>query len=364
MNNHNDEEVTTLDLTFRWVRRVLSWIVSLVAFGVFLVLLIALGLYQFGYRPLATESEEVRLANWGGAEKDRPDRPELRVLSLNLNYGAGEQHLDLEMAKQRVLDRAEVMTRLDQLALEIRSRDVDIIFLQEVDFNSEFAGHFDQAEYLARRLRYGYLARTYSWKHPYAPYPNPLEGPVLGPMEAGMAVIARVPVLTSTRFSLTGATFDDWWRTTFGPTYCLHMVEVALRDQKVQLFQTHLANSRPFDRERQAREVASLIGRESLGKSVLVGTLGAPPPDIRVSKPGLVHDNTIPLIRHRMNFQTLVKDFTLLDDPQYATFDDGDGPQVLDYALAEKGVRIAHLEVVALGGHISPHKALLFDLIL
>lgn len=364
MNEHHDEELTSLNITMHWARRISFTVLSLVAFGAFLVLLVALGLYQFGYRPLDTESEEIRLANWGGAEKTRPDRPELRILSLNFNYGAGSNHLDLEAGETRPLGRAAVTTRLDRLAEQIQSLDVDVVMLQEVDFNSEFAGHFDQAEYLARHLRYGYLAKVHSWKHPYAPFPDPLRNNMLGPMESGMVVIARVPLLKSSRFSLSGAIFGNWWQTTFAPTYCLQMVELAARDQELRLFQTHLTNGRTLDRERQGREVAQLVGRETLGKSLLVGTLGAPPPDIREANPDKKHDNTVSMVRHRMNFKAPKNDFELLDDPANATFTDDQGSRVLDYVLPEKGLNVTHFEVITPPDDVSPHRAILIELTL
>jgi endonuclease/exonuclease/phosphatase family metal-dependent hydrolase len=364
MTEHHDEELTSLKITMRWARRISFSVLSLVAFGAFLVLLVALGLYQFGYRPLDTDSEDVRLAHWGGAEKSRPDRPELRIFSLNLNFAAGSNHLDLESGESRPLDRDAVTDRLNRLAALVLSLDVDVLMLQEVDFNSKYAGNFDQAEYLARRLRYGYLAKVYSWKHPYAPFPDPFHSKMLGPMESGMAVIARVPLLKSSRFSLPGAVFGNWWQTTFGPTYCLHMVEISLRDQELRLFQTHLTNGSILDRERQGREVAQLVGRETLGKSLLVGTLGAPPPDIRVAGPTVKRDNTVPLVRHRMNFRVPVDDFDLLDDPSNATFTDDKGSSVLDYVMPEKGLRVSKLEVIATPEDVTPHRGILIELTL
>lgn len=364
MTEHHEEELSSFNISLRWTRRILFTTISLVVFGAFLVLLVALGLYQFGYRPLDTESEEIRLAHWGGAEKNRPDRPELRILSLNLNYGAGADELDLEAGELRPLDRAQVSARLDLLAETVGELDVDVVMLQEVDFNSEFGGYFDQAEYLARRLRYGYLARAYSWKHPYAPFPDPLRNKMHGPLESGMVVIARVPLLKSSRYSLPGATFDDWWQTTFGPTYCLQMVELVVRDAKLRLFQTHLTGRSSLDRERQGRAVASLIGRETLGKSLLAGTLGAEPPDIRVADAAAQRDNTVPLVRHRMNFQTVVSDFVLLDDPSYETYADDRGGHVHDYALAEKGLRVSAWEVVPMPQDVSSHRGILVELTL
>ncbi len=364
MAEHHDVELTSLNISMQWARRILFVVLSLVAFGAFLVLLVALGLYQFGYRPLDSESEEIRLANWGGAEESWPDRPELRIFSLNLNYAAGSSHLDLESGELRLLDRAAVTSRLDRLAEQVLELDVDVLMLQEVDFNSEYGGHLDQAEYLARRLRYGYLARAYSWKHPYAPFPDPFHSEMLGPMESGMAVIARVPILESSRFSLPGAVFGNWWQTTFAPTYCLHMVELAARDEELRLFQTHLTNGKTLDRERQGRKVAQLVGRETLGKSLLVGTFGAKPPDIREASPSTERDNTVSLVRHRMNFQAPVNDFDLLDDPANATFVDDQGSRVIDYVLPEKGLRVTELEVVDAPEDVTPHRGILIEITL
>jgi endonuclease/exonuclease/phosphatase family metal-dependent hydrolase len=363
MSENPKSEVSRLIIVARGIRKGLFRLIVAGASGATVVLLVALGFYQIGYRPLPSEEAKIALAPWGNTD-EVPEAPQvLRLLSLNLNYAAGEKHLDLEGGELRTLSRSDVEARLERLAVQVRELDVDVLLLQEVDFGSEFAGGLDQAEYLARRLKYGYIGRVRTWMHPYLPFPDPIGRRMLGPVDSGMAVISRVPMVSILRLALPPATLLNWWQTTFAPQYCLQMAELSVGGESLRVFQTYLAGTRAFDRERQAREVARLMNQQSFGDSVLVGTLNAAPEDVRDVRKDVRREHTISLIRHRMNFASLIPDLDMLKAPEtYATFRDGTRTRLIDYLLPEKGRQIGRNELVDPPKDLTPHRGWLFEI--
>jgi len=351
--------------SLRIIRTGMLAIVAAVAVGAILLLLLGLFIYQIGYRPLPSEKLDVSVAPWATPENMEPAGDTIRILSLNLNYGGGETPLDVEHGDFKVLPPEVVAASLDKAAELARQRKADLLVLQGVSFSSRFAADLDQADYLSQKLRYAYVVRARTWKHPYLPFPDPLGGPMLGAVDTGLAIVSRLPIATASRFSLSQERLDNWWQSTFAPNYCLLSAEVSAGGKRILVFNTLLTSGDQLTRESQAREVALAIGRESNGAGVLAGTLHAPPKDIRLVGQSQL-DYTLDLVRHRMNFAPLFQDREALDAPEkFATFFAPDAPPVLaDYVLPEKGARIRSWEVLRPDEAISPHLPLLVELVL
>jgi endonuclease/exonuclease/phosphatase family metal-dependent hydrolase len=314
---------------------------------------------------LPNEEDAVVAAPWGGAETMELTGNTLRILSVNLNYTSGSSYLDLEAGKVFPVDSTMVRARLDLLADFVKEQRIDVLLLQEVDFGSRFAGNVKQAEYLAHKLRYGYIARSRVWKHPYLPYPNPLEEPMLGPVDVGVAVVSRVKLAWNRRFALPPVAPGNWWQTTFAPQFCVQEVEISVGNSPLKLFNVLLTSGNILERERQARQLAGIAIRESNGNSILAGTFHASPADVRIAQQKKRVDQTLALVRHNMNFELPVTDREILDSPNiYSTFTVDGTPVMADYIFSEKGVRIAKTELMKMPPDITPHSGWLVEVIL
>jgi endonuclease/exonuclease/phosphatase family metal-dependent hydrolase len=332
--------------------------------SVFLLLLMALFIYQIGFRPLPADDLAITRAPWASPESMELNSRIMRVMSLNLNYAAGLEDLDVEHGRYRQLSRDAVQAVLDEAVRTIAESKADVVLLQAVDFGSRFAGEMDQAEYLASKLGFGFVVRSMVWRHSYLPFPAPLRGEMLGPVEAGLAVVSRLPVVKAKRFSLPPETLADWWASTFAPNYCVMEVEVSAAGKRILLFNTALTRGDVMVRERQAREVARVVMQESARNSLLGGTFFAPPKDPK--KMGRERlDYTMDLVRHSLNFRTLVTDREMLETPErHVTFTPADGPPVIaDYLLAEKGIRAKTPTVVEPAAAFSTHRPLLLEIV-
>jgi endonuclease/exonuclease/phosphatase family metal-dependent hydrolase len=99
-------------------------------------------------------------------------------MTLNLAHGRGES------AHQLLLDREEIVERLDRVAAVIRREAPDVVALQEADGASFWSGNFDHVAYLARASG---LEHYFTGIH--------ADGPRFG---YGTALMARTPLIDPT----------------------------------------------------------------------------------------------------------------------------------------------------------------------
>ena len=347
------------------LRRAVFYLLMLVGGGAIMLLLAALAVYQLGYRPLNTEDLDAELKPWASPQSMELRSDALRILSLNLNHAAGSEARDLEHGELFVVSEQNVTGILAALVLLAKEERIDVLLLQGIDFASANTAMLDQAEYLARELKFGYVARARVWKHPFLPFPDPLERRVIGETDTGLAVISRVPLFGAQRFALHQEKLDNWWASTFAPAYGLLKVELAASGKHLFLYNTAFTSGDLLTRERQARETARVIGQTSNGKGILAGTLFAQPVRRKPGEKGRL-DCSLDLVRHRLNFAPLFSDSELFRSPEeFVTFTGKDGRnKTYDYVLPEKGVRISEWKILDLPSPLSAHRPILVEVIL
>jgi len=345
-----------------WVRRIVVGLSVLTFLGAILLLLAALFFYQSGYRPLPRESLPVEAGEWAAAEGSVLAEDRLRILSLDLDYGAGpagSRPEEGDAAHPGAAGVTEALDRLAALALEQRA---DVLLLQRVDFGSEFSGELDQADYLARKLGWGYVVRSRTWKHSFLPYPLPLAGKVLGRVDLGHAVVSRIPIIEAARFSLPPEGLDNWWASTFAPAYNALGAVLLTRGRQLLVFDAALTCGQLKSRESQARDVARILNQESTGSAIVALSLCASPRDMKAAGKGRL-DYSLDLVRYRRNLQTTAPDREALLAPEtWGTHVLPDGTLALhDYLMPEKGLLLRSFQVLAPEPPISSHRPLLLE---
>lgn len=191
------------------------------------------------------------------ADPAAPDRP-VSVMSFNIHHGVGQ---DGQLDLQRI---AEV----------VRTEDVEIVGLQEVDRHwSERSDFVDQAAWLARELNM------------HVVYGANLD---VDPLEAdqprrqyGTAILSEHPI-------------HDW-DNTYLPKYEGHeqrgllRAKVNVRGVRVQVYNTHLQHNNAMERLEQVAAIEELIGTSDEAV-ILMGDLNAVPsaPEIQALVDDLV----------------------------------------------------------------------------
>jgi endonuclease/exonuclease/phosphatase family metal-dependent hydrolase len=127
------------------------------------------------------------------ASTPEPDRPTLRVLTLNLRHARGPG------SGRLVQDVPAFRRRVDAVAAMLRRERVDVAAFQEVDAESVWSGGFHHLESVAEAIGWGEPA--------FGPYSRMKTAGGSG-VESGSAVIARYPLVNVDWGRFTGPPLD------------------------------------------------------------------------------------------------------------------------------------------------------------
>lgn len=181
-------------------RRILRWVLGVVA----VVLALLLGLVAFfsavEYRPKQVESVPAVVA--AALPLDEVDSSqELTVLTWNIGYAGLGANADFFMdggEEVQGTDETRMEANLRAIADELDAVDPDIAFLQEVDRDSTRSYGIDQEAFLTN-LRPGAVASfAHNFKVTFLPYPIP----PIGKVDSGILTLADGVVTEAYRESL------------------------------------------------------------------------------------------------------------------------------------------------------------------
>ena len=116
----------------------------------------------------------------------------LKILTWNISYGYGIGSAGTSAYEPLPVSHFE--SSLDSMSELIRNTNVDIAFLQEVDFHAKRSHYSDQLGQLARKSGLLYRNECVSWDSPYVPYPGLNPKRQFGPTRSGGGIISRFPI--------------------------------------------------------------------------------------------------------------------------------------------------------------------------
>lgn len=205
----------------------------------------------------------------------------IRVMTYNIRYGAGSKNdgYFLPRAKE------DVQRNLDGIAKLVAQEKIDILCLQEVDYNSHRTNNLDQANYLKERIdeetgaEHEMKSKNGVIRPPYVSFIRPLRE-----LELGNTTISRFPIKEST-----GGYFTDWQKEScfkrFAKLITLKDFRMNYLDCKLDLgggkvlsvLNTHLDTYNPELRQYEA-DILKGVSRKKSNPYLLAGDLNALPP--------------------------------------------------------------------------------------
>ena len=251
--------------------RITRWALLLVL----ALLAVALPLFWMaGGWPLPQESHEpIIKGNWNrGTPADRP--ASLRVLTYNIHYGSG---LNPDLGDP--LPLSKVKANLDAIAGVINQLGVDLVFLQEVDFDSARTQGLNQMDYLARATRMGYMAPAPTWVKNFLPYPLWPPFSMLGRLDSGQVVLSRWPIKGNERFSLPKPAERNFLWRAFYLNRALQKVTLDIAGTPVTVFNVHTESGSLPTRQRHAEIIREIVAPFAKGALIMAGDFNAVPPE-------------------------------------------------------------------------------------
>jgi len=289
--------------------------------------------------------------------EESPVMIKVQTWNLGFLFGEGSEGPGYKPQTQKFYQ-----DKLDGLVDEINLSDPDIICLQEVDFASHRSFDINQAQYLALKAAYPYVAEAVSWKANYIPFPYwPLEKN-FGRMKSGGAVLSKYPIISNHVHLLTKPTSQPWWYNIFYLHRYLQEVQIELGDKKIKLINLHLE---AFDKKDRKAQIELLVKQVKEQKIDLVaGDFNMVPESalkksrFKGSEDEYENDDSYQSMLKSELLEVIPDTIYALDEMRYFTFPASKPNRRLDYIFYDKALKMIKAEVLpsALSDHL-PLKA-------
>jgi endonuclease/exonuclease/phosphatase family metal-dependent hydrolase len=281
----------------------------------------------------------------------------IKVLSWNLGFlygigsvGPGYDYQEEEFYRQKLL----------QLIEHLKEWQPDIIFLQEIDFNSQRSHYINQAQEIARLAGYPFVAEASGWEANYVPYPYwPLRNN-FGQVSSGGAILSRYPITSHQVWFHPKPSSRPWWYNLFYPYRYFQKVTVEIGEKQYQMVNLHLEAFDRHDRHDQVNKLLDFIAQEKI--QLVVGDFntvtGVATKRKFLSGDDYESDTTHELMKKSGLLEVIPDEIYAKNESLYFTFPSDRPDRRLDYIYYEPTLKMIKAEVLpsALSDHL-PLKA-------
>ena len=334
---------------------------TLIILGIFLFTLVSFIAwcgYPWSLNERTVKPEVVHLEPEGMVDNEEyPAVIKIQTWNLGWLFGVGS-----EGAGYQPRDKKYFEDKLNQLVQEIKTSNPDIICLQEVDFDSHRSFNINQAQYLAIKASYPYVAEALSWNVNYVPFPYWPFSRHFGRMKSGGAILSKYPIVSHEINFLRKPLSQPWWYNLFYPHRYFQKVEIELGEKKFKFLNLHLEAFDKATRKSEVELLASLVKKEKV--QFAIGDFNMVPPSAtKRSKFKNIKDD----YENDFSYEEMLKSEFLevipdniyaQDETRYFTFPSTKPDRRLDYIFYEKTLKMIKAEVLpsALSDHL-PLKA-------
>lgn len=293
------------------------------------------------WQPLEEEPSVVKLLTW----------------NLGFLYGKGSEGPGYLPRTREFFDE-----RLRGLVNQLREWDADVVFLQEIDFDSHRSGNINQAQYVAIHAGYPYVAEARSWIANYIPFPYWPLSRNFGRMNSGGAILSRFPIKTHTYELLKKPAGNPWWYNLFYLHRYFQKVSVEIGGKDYQFINLHLE---AFDKNSRSEEIKLLtqkIRNENidfvLGDFNMVPDVSSKKRNFPESSDDYENDLSFGLMKKSGMDEVIPEEIYEKNESLYFTFPSWKPDRRLDYIFFRDGLKMMRAEVLpsALSDHL-PLKA-------
>ncbi len=276
--------------------------------------------------------------------EEHPSVIKLLTFNLGFVYGEGSEGPGYETK-----DKDYFIKRLDVLSEELKNWGADIVFLQEIDFSSSRSASINQAEYLAKRAGYPYVAEAVSWDANYIPFPYWPLNRNFGRMLSGGAILSRYPLTNHEVTLLDKPSSSPWWYNLFYLHRYFQKVSVAIGNKKFSVLNLHLEAFDKENRMNQIKELVQKIKTENI--DFVAGDFNMLPTSaVKRSKffndDDYENDQSFELMLESGLLEVVPEEIYVKDESLFFTFPAWAPDRRLDYIFYKTGLKMMKAEVL------------------
>lgn len=177
----------------------------------------------------------------------------LSLATYNVGYFSG-------MTNNLPVNRSEAFVRKNeaQLISLVRSLDIDILAMQEIDFDADRSFNTDQLKSIAEGAAFASSARAVNWDMNYIPFPYWPFSSHFGKTVSGQGIASRYPILKNKIETLMKPLNAPFWYNQFYLDRLVQIAEINV-GRPLIVMNLHLEAFDSETREVQAKRVVELV---------------------------------------------------------------------------------------------------------
>ncbi len=185
----------------------------------------------------------------------------IKIMTWNLGflYGEGSEGPGYEFREKKIYEE-----KLSQLAQFIEEWNPDVICLQEIDFDSFRSHGMNQAQYIAKKAGYPYVAEALSWDAHYIPFPYWPISRHFARVKSGGAIISKYPLMDHEVNLLAKPISQPWWYNIFYLHRYFQKVTIEMGDKKFKIINLHLEAFDKKERQDQIELLSQKVLKENI----------------------------------------------------------------------------------------------------
>lgn len=298
-------------------------------------------------------SNKKNSMNTNGLDKYDDNFQELKIMSWNLAFAYGEGS---EGKNYQKLNRAQMLDRIEGAANVIKKYSADIVFIQEIDFDSDRSHNIDQLEYIAKKAGYKNYAYAVSWQHNYLPFPYfPIKNQ-WAKIKSGGAILSRFPILSNQVYLYAKPKANPFWYNIFYLYRYCQAVTIEYDGNKIGLINNHLEAFDKITRQEQAHKLVEKIKdqyQNNMVNLIVAGDFNTTPPSARnkdkfedLGKNNYLEDSTYNKISTLPFIKEIVSEKEYQqEESKWFTFSSTRPDRRLDYIFVTNQFKVIHKEI-------------------
>ena len=237
------------------------------------IVLVIVGFYFWASASAFDESQYLKTIS--SSSTTTHDSTALKVMTYNIGYLSG-------MTNNRPVGRKQELfqANLDHLAKLVFDEDIDLLAVQEIDFNSSRSFDINQFQEIHDRTGFSSSALAVNWDKNYIPYPYWPIRYQFGQIYSGQAVFSKYPIISNKREELIKPIDQPFYYNDFYLDRLIQINPVKINDTtSIVIMNVHLEAFSEPTRKLHLQTVYRLFNEYAKkGPALLLGDFNEPAP--------------------------------------------------------------------------------------
>lgn len=294
-------------------------------------------------------------------------KSKLKIMSWNMSYAHGvgsEGNGYIKHPKEHYEKNLKLISDF------VRESDVDILLLQEIDFDSSRTYSVDQAKKISELTGLKHIAYAPTWDNQYIPFPYFPVSNQFGKMNSGGAIISRYPIVDNQVFLFDKPAANPFWYNAFYLFRFFQASKIEVGGKSFYVGNLHIEAFDKAARMKEAKKITELKNELTSAPWLLVGGDFNSTPAYASSRSNFEgypeddyeEDDTLKIFNESFKDlkEVLSEEEYLRDEKSWFTFPTNSPQRRLDYLYVNEGVSVLDKSVGS--STISDHFPLIIEI--